>query len=140
MRLLHHLQRRGRVRQRLLLAMLLFLGGRVVVLILYLAGSVNLADLLGGVQGAPRVPTRLLLCAHVVARCVCDDFTVLLVYLHRVPRRHHVARCVLAVGGGRCGRDAGDDSPRSRRMLLIVLMRVAVAICCSSLGGLRRPS
>ena len=119
----------------MLLALLLFLGGRVVVLILDLAGSVDLTDLFGGVEGAPWVSTRLLLCTHVVARGVCNDFTVLLVNLHRVPRRHHVACSVLAVAGGRGCRDTGDDAPRPRRMLLIVLMHVAVAISCCALGG-----
>ena len=106
-----------------------------MVLVLNLAWSVDLTDLFGGVEGAPWVSTRLLLCTHVVARGVCNDFTVLLVHLHRVPRRHHVACSMLAVAGGRGCRDTGDDAPRPRRILLIVLMHVAVAISCCTLGG-----
>lgn len=56
-------------------------------------------------------------------------------HLHRIPRLHHVARCVLAVAAGRGCRDTRDDAPRSRRMLLIVLMHVAVSISCFTLIG-----
>ena len=71
------------------------------MLILYLTGSVDLADLFGGVEGASRVPTTrvlLLLCRIVVyvaaAGCgVGHYFAVLLRGLHCVPGLHHFTRC-----------------------------------------------
>ena len=110
-----------------------------MILVLDLAWPVHLTDLLGGVEGSSRVTTSLLLLllggTHVVARGVCDNFAILLVHMHRVARRHHVACGVLAVAGGRRRGDSRDDAAWSRRPLLVVLMHVAIAVgSCSALG------
>lgn len=110
MRLLHHLESRRCIRKHLLAALWttwLFLFGGGGVLQLDLARAVDLADLLGGIQCAPRVPCiglRLLLlvlrgsCIDVMSSVVCHYFTILLVHLHGVSRGKHDHVVVVRVG------------------------------------------